>query len=81
MNYNEDIIEAFALVAEMEGMKAANKMRELNGQALAYSEEAFYEIADKLRKINSIRAAKNKDADKELEKLIKEHNDIVLYIR
>lgn len=81
MNYNEDVIEAFALVAEMEAAKTANKERELNGQALAYSEEAFYEIADKLRKINSIRAAKNKDADKELEKLIKEHNDIVLSIR
>ncbi len=55
MSNNEDMIEAFALVAEMEGMKAANKIRELNGEALAYGEESFFACAEDLRKINEKR--------------------------
>lgn len=38
----------YAHVAEMEGMKAENKKRELNGEALAYDEQAFQYIQGQL---------------------------------
>lgn len=38
-----------ALYAELEGMKASNKERELNGQSLAYNEHHFCEKAQEIR--------------------------------
>jgi restriction endonuclease len=69
VNYNEDLIEAFALMVEMEGMKSANKMRELNGQALAYGEESFRALAEDLRNINKKREKEEKDLQDIVDKL------------
>ena len=33
-------------LAKIEAMKAENRMRELNGQALAYGEQAFLSVPD-----------------------------------
>ena len=50
---NECSIRRYALIlavqAEIEGMKAPNQERLCNGQALAYSDEAFKEKAERLR--------------------------------
>ena len=37
--------------AEIEGMKAENKLRELEGKSLAYNEEAFLNKANYIREI------------------------------
>lgn len=38
-----------AVQAEIEGMKAFNKERELNGSSLGYSEQDFIHMANQLR--------------------------------
>jgi hypothetical protein len=38
---------------EVEAMKAANKEREMNGEALAYPEKAFMELANDVRGISA----------------------------
>ncbi len=45
------ILNAALLYAEVEGMKAFNKERELNGLSLAYSEGAFYEVMEKYKNV------------------------------
>jgi len=44
-----DVAEMWAIVAEIEGMKVANKEREADGKAYAYDEEAFFNKGDELR--------------------------------
>jgi hypothetical protein len=44
-------IELQALIAEREGMIAENKQREYLGQAMAYVEDSFLILADKIRNI------------------------------
>jgi len=39
----------YSIQAEIEGMKAFNKEREMNGDALAYNEQSFLAMAHKLR--------------------------------
>jgi len=41
-------IAALAVMAEIEAMKAANQERRYRGEAPAYSEEQFREMADRL---------------------------------
>ena len=41
----------FAIEAEIEGMKAENKQREINGHDLTYDEFNFYEKAGQIREI------------------------------
>src|SRR5580704_16136626 len=43
--------EALACSAELEGMKALNIERQRNGYALAYGDDAFQEVANKLTHI------------------------------
>lgn len=50
MKYAE--IEAIKVKAEIEGMKALNKERELNDYSLAYDESVFLDRAVMLRKIS-----------------------------
>ena len=38
----------FSIQAEIEGMKACNKDRELNGASMAYDDAAFNECAERL---------------------------------
>lgn len=40
-----------AIQAEIEGMKAFNKERELNGASLGYSEQDFNHMANQLREL------------------------------
>lgn len=40
-----------ALQAEIEGMKAENKFREMEGHSLSYNEASFQEKAEKLRNV------------------------------
>lgn len=40
-----------AVQAEIEGMKAENKFREMNDHALSYAEEQFFEKASELRNL------------------------------
>ena len=40
--------EMYGYVAQMEGMKAENTFRELNGENIFYGEDAFCQLADKL---------------------------------
>lgn len=42
-------IELAALICEKEAMLSENIMREHNGQAQAYGEQSFFEIAEKIR--------------------------------
>jgi hypothetical protein len=44
--------EIEATKAEIEGMKALNQYRRDAGRAIAYSDEAFFKIAEELRKIS-----------------------------
>ena len=44
-------IELLALMAEMEGMKAANSERLSAGYSLAYDENSFMELADRIREL------------------------------
>lgn len=39
--------QSVAALAELEGMKAANTERKLNGQSLAYGEDAFNKVAER----------------------------------
>lgn len=52
LNYLNDIIEKqrqlLALQAQLEGMKAENSSRQKLGQSLAYSEDAFAEMEDRI---------------------------------
>lgn len=52
---NEYDVKRLALVlavqAEIEGMKAINKERELNGASIAYTEQDFGYMADQLREL------------------------------
>ena len=43
------LIEAFAIEAEIEAMKIANKQRDLPSEAPAYDENDFFEKAEELR--------------------------------
>ena len=44
----EKFTKAIVVMAQIEGMKAANKEREINGQSLAYTEHNFDFMAQKL---------------------------------
>ncbi len=39
------------LITEREAMIAENKQREFLGQAMAYSDDDFYAVADRMRKL------------------------------
>ena len=51
VNHLNKLLEAMARLADMEGMKAENERRKLFGQAIAYNENNFYYIADKIREL------------------------------
>ena len=40
-----------SLAAEVEGMKAENKQRELAGEALAYDEQSFEQVIKQIREV------------------------------
>lgn len=44
----------YALVAEMEAMKAENKIREMQGKSLAYDESAFNMISQQLLELKQL---------------------------
>lgn len=44
-------IELQALITEREGMIAENKFREINGNSLAYCEDSFIILANKIREL------------------------------
>ena len=44
-------IEALAINAEIEGMKALNAQRNILGMSMAYAEDAFYAKAVELRRL------------------------------
>ena len=44
-------IEALAIVAEVDGMKAENMIRELRGESLAYNGDDFQKKASQLKSI------------------------------
>ncbi len=44
----------YALVAEMEGMKAANKQGEINGNGIVYSEDHFQGVAIALQQLGGL---------------------------
>jgi hypothetical protein len=48
----EKRIELEALITEREAMKSENEIRVCRGEALAYDENNFDELADKMRKLN-----------------------------
>ena len=48
---NDTFLEVMALNAEVEGMKVMNDQRLSHSLSLAYDEHAFYEIAEKIRKL------------------------------
>jgi len=39
--------QTVSALAEIEGMKAANKYREMRGETIAYNEDSFYAVVDK----------------------------------
>jgi hypothetical protein len=47
------LIEAFAINAEIEGMKALNQSRERRGESQAYSEESFEKKASYLYNLSN----------------------------
>ena len=52
---NDEIVNKLAMIlalqAEIEGMKAENKQREILDQSIAYDENQFFDIAVRLREI------------------------------
>lgn len=48
----EKRIELEALITEREGMKAENQIRTWRGEALAYDEGHFNDLAERMRKLN-----------------------------
>lgn len=44
--------QIYAVIAEIEGMKAENVQREGSGRSLAYTEDAFFEKANELRSLS-----------------------------
>jgi len=44
-------IELQALICEREGMIALNMDRERRGNAMAYTDDAFFQLADKMRQL------------------------------
>lgn len=45
------MVQAFAVYAEIEGMKAENKFRELRGETPAYIGEDFFKLSAELDKL------------------------------
>jgi hypothetical protein len=41
------IAQAICALAEIEGMKTTNRMRERRGETIAYSEEEFFSVSEK----------------------------------
>ena len=50
---DDRVIELQALITEREAMLALNIERENHGYSLAYGEEAFQELADKIRALKN----------------------------
>ena len=44
-------VKALAVVAEVDGMKAENMIRELKGESLAYNGDDFQKKADQLKRL------------------------------
>lgn len=49
----KQLIEVSALEAELQGMIAENKIREMNGNCLAYGEGDFQYIAHRMREVTN----------------------------
>jgi len=61
MDYNtiQALIQVSAFEAEMQGMIAENKDREIAGLTMAYSSKDFQYISDEIRKISEDLSKKN----------------------
>jgi hypothetical protein len=46
---NDSVLEAFALMCEVGGMNAENQQRGVLGQAVAYDDTAYFDVAEKIR--------------------------------
>ena len=50
MSWNK-MVELEALITEREGMIAENKQREILGQSMAYNDQIFMELAERIRQL------------------------------